>query len=412
MGEREPERTALRDIPRGIWVLGFVSMLMDISSEMIHALLPVYLVVVLGASALTVGVIEGIAEATASITKVFSGALSDWLGKRKLLAAIGYGLAAFTKPIFPLAPTVGWLVAARFIDRVGKGIRGAPRDALVADLAPAHLRGASFGLRQSLDTVGAFVGPLLAIGLMWATADAFQAVFWFAVVPAFLAFALIVFGVKDPAPADGARRVRSPLSRAELKRLGARYWWVVAVGAVFTLARFSEAFLILRAQSTGLPLMWVPAVLVVMNIVYAAAAYPAGVLSDRIDRYRVLMFGLVLLIGADLALAWMPGLAGVTVGVVLWGLHMAFTQGQLATLVADTAPPELRGTAFGFFNLLTGVAMLAASVIAGALWDLVGPAATFLAGAGFAVLALVGLIGLRARFGGANPDSGGGRTSR
>lgn len=390
-------------IPRGVWVLGFVSMLMDISSEMIHALLPVYLVVGLGASALTVGVIEGIAEATAAITKVFSGALSDWLGKRKLLAAIGYGLAAVTKPIFPLAPSVGWLVAARFIDRVGKGIRGAPRDALVADLAPAHLRGAAFGLRQALDTVGAFVGPLLAVGLMWWTADAFQTVFWFAVIPAFLAFALITFGVRDPDRAEGATpRLRAPLRRADLRRLGARYWWVVAIGTVFTLARFSEAFLILRAQGAGLPLMWVPVVLVVMNVAYAVAAYPAGALSDRVDRVRVLMLGLLLLIAADLALAWLPGLAGVLVGVVLWGLHMAFTQGLLATLVADTAPPELRGTAFGFFNLLTGAAMLAASVLAGALWDLAGPAATFAVGAAFALLTLLGLAwqGHRLRPGG------------
>jgi MFS family permease len=378
-------------------------MLMDISSEMIHALLPVYLVVGLGASALTVGVIEGIAEATAAITKVFSGALSDWLGKRKLLAAIGYGLAAATKPIFPLAPSVGWLVAARFIDRVGKGIRGAPRDALVADLAPEPLRGAAFGLRQALDTVGAFVGPLLAIGLMWWTADAFLTVFWFAVIPAFLAFALIAFGVRDPDRPQGAtRRLRAPLRRAELRRLGARYWWVVAIGTAFTLARFSEAFLILRAQGAGLPLMWVPIVLVVMNVSYAVAAYPAGALSDRVDRVRVLMLGLLLLIAADLALAWLPGLTGVLVGVVLWGLHMAFTQGLLATLVADTAPPAMRGTAFGFFNLLTGAAMLAASVLAGALWELAGPASTFAAGAVFTALTLLGLAwqGHRLRTGG------------
>lgn len=387
-----PAPIARTAIPRGIWVLGFVSMLMDISSEMIHALLPVYLVFGLGASALTVGVIEGMAEATAAMTKVFSGALSDWLGRRKLLAAIGYGLAAITKPIFPLAPSVGWLVAARFIDRIGKGIRGAPRDALVADLAPEHLRGAAFGLRQALDTAGAFVGPLLAIGLMWWTAGSFQTVFWFAVLPAFLAVALITFGVRDPErPRGAAPRSRTPLSRAELRRLGAPYWWVVAIGTLFTLARFSEAFLILRAQGAGLPLTWVPIILVVMNVAYALAAYPAGAVSDRVDRVSVLMLGLLLLIAADLALAWLPGLAGVLLGVVLWGLHMAFTQGLLATLVADTAPPELRGTAFGFFNLLTGAAMLAASVIAGTLWDLFGPAFTFAVGAAFALLTLLGL---------------------
>lgn len=372
-------------------------MLMDISSEMIHALLPVYLVTVLGTSMLTVGVIEGVAEATASITKIFSGALSDWLGKRKLLAVLGYGLAAFTKPVFPLAPTVGWLVAARFTDRVGKGIRGAPRDALVADIAPPHVRGASFGLRQSLDTVGAFLGPLLAMGLMWLTSNSFTSVFWIAVIPGFLALALIMFAVREPERPEGLRQVHSPLSRAELKRLGSVYWWVVAVATVFTLARFSEAFLILKAQAVGLPITLVPAVLVVMNVVYALAAYPAGALSDKIDRIAVLVIGLALLVAADIALAFANGIIGVACGVVLWGLHMGFTQGLLATLVADAAPAELRGTAYGMFNLLGGLAMLAASIIAGALWDLAGPLWTFLAGASFTALALVGLFVIRRR---------------
>jgi len=291
-------RNSWRDIPAGIWVLGFVSMLMDISSEMIHALLPIYLVTVLGTSMLTVGAIEGIAEATASITKIFSGALSDWLGKRKFLAVIGYGLAAVTKPFFPLAPSVAWLVAARFIDRVGKGIRGAPRDALVADIAPPQLRGASFGLRQSLDTVGAFLGPLLAILLMWLTADHFTTVFWVAVIPAFLALGLIIFAVREPERPAGLRKVRSPLSLTELRRLGSSYWWIVAVAAVFTLARFSEAFLVLRAQSVGLPVTLVPAVMVLMNVVYSATAYPAGILSDRVNRLTILALGLILLIVA------------------------------------------------------------------------------------------------------------------
>ncbi len=385
-------RYRLRDIPAGVWALGFVSMLMDVSSEMIHALLPIYLVTVLGTSALTVGVIEGIAEATASIIKVFSGALSDWLGRRKLLAVLGYGLAAFTKPIFPLASTIGWLVAARFIDRVGKGIRGAPRDALVADFAPAHLRGASFGLRQSLDTIGAFVGPLIAIVLMWLTADNFTAVFWFAVIPAFISLALIMFAVREPPRPPELRKVHAPLSKAELRRLGPAYWWVVTVATVFTLARFSEAFLILRAQSVGLPLALVPAVLVVMNILYAVAAYPAGVLSDRVDRVPILIGGFLLLVAADAVLALTSGVTGVMIGVALWGLHMGFTQGLLAALIADAAPPELRGTAFGVFNLLTGVALLAASVIAGALWDAIGPQGTFIAGAAFTLLALAGLL--------------------
>ena len=364
---------------------------MDLSSEIIHALLPVYLVTVLGASMVSVGFIEGIAEATASITKIFSGALSDWLGKRKWLAVIGYGLAAFTKPIFPLAPSIGWLVAARFIDRIGKGIRGAPRDALVADIAPPHLRGASFGLRQSLDTIGAFLGPALAIGLMWLAANNFQAVFWVAVIPAFLAVALLIFAVDEPERHAGLRKVRSPLSVAELKRLGIAYWWIVGIAAVFSLARFSEAFLILRAQAVGLPVMLVPLVLVLMNFVYALAAYPAGALSDRANRITILGIGFGFLVVTDLVLAFADTIQGVAFGVALWGLHMGFTQGLLATLVADTAPPELRGTAFGMFHLLGGLALLAASVLAGVLWESVGPQTTFLAGAVFTVLALAGL---------------------
>ncbi|MCX7288560.1 MAG: MFS transporter [Rhodobacterales bacterium] len=395
-----------RRLPAGIWALGFVSMFMDVSSEMIHALLPVYLVVGLGATALTVGVIEGIAEATAAITKVFSGALSDKIGRRKELAAIGYGLAALTKPIFPLAPSVGWLVAARFIDRVGKGIRGAPRDALVADIAPPDLRGAAFGLRQSLDTIGAFMGPLLAVGLMWIFSDDFASVFWVAVIPAFLSFGLILFAVKEPARPASLRRVRNPLARQELALLGPAYWWVVGVAAVFTLARFSEAFLILRADGIGLSLMFVPLVLVVLNIAYALSAYPVGVLSDRMNRITLLVLGLMLLIAGDLVLAFAPGLPGLLGGVVLWGLHMGFTQGLLATLVAEAAPPELRGTAFGMFNLVTGIALLAASVIAGALWDGIGPQGTFLGGAGFALVAMAGLIPLRNRLTAKDRDTG------
>jgi len=372
-------------------------MFMDISSEMIHALLPVYMVAVLGTSSLTVGIIEGIAEATASITKVFSGALSDWLGKRKMLAALGYGLAAITKPVFPLAPSIGWLIAARFIDRIGKGIRGAPRDALIADITPPEQRGAGFGLRQSLDTIGAFIGPLLAIALMWATADHFQAVFWIAVIPAFFAVFLIIVAVKEPERPAGLRKVRMPLRRSELRLLDATFWLVVAVATVFTLARFSEAFLILRAQSIGLSLALVPIVLVVMNLAYSLSAYPVGVFADRVSRPVLLAVGLMLLVVADLVLALVPDIPGLLIGVALWGLHMGFTQGLLATLIADAAPAELRGTAFGVFNLITGVALLVASVVAGFLWDQIGPQATFLAGAAFALVTLAGLLSFRAR---------------
>lgn len=379
-----------REIPGGVWALGFVSLLMDISSEMVHALLPLYLVTVLGTSMLTVGVIEGIAEATTSIVKIFSGALSDWLGKRKLLAVLGYGLAAFTKPVFPMATTVSWIVTARFIDRVGKGIRGAPRDALVADLSPADVRGAAFGLRQSLDTVGAAIGPLLAIAFMALTASNFAAAFWIAVIPAFMSFALIVFFVHEP-ERSMAKPVRSPLAPTELQRLGLAYWIVVALATVFALARFSEAFLLLRAQSVGLSVVLVPIVLLVMNVVYALAAWPSGVLSDKLGRYGVLITGFLVLVLADLTLAFGFNILAITIGAALWGLHMGMTQGLLASLVADTAPADLRGTAFGMFNLVSGVATLLASIVAGALWDVAGPTATFVAGAIFASIALIGV---------------------
>jgi MFS family permease len=386
-----PQKRSLfrwREIPGSVWALGLVSLFMDSSSELIHALLPLYLVSVLGASTLDVGIIEGIAEATAAITKVFSGALSDYLGERKWLTAAGYGLAALSKPIFPLASDIAWVAGARFIDRVGKGIRGAPRDALIADLTPADLRGTAFGLRQSLDTVGAVLGPVLAIAFMALLADNFRHVFWIAVIPAFISVAIIVLFVREPKRPPRARSLRSPLSRAELKRLDLGYWIVVGVAAIFTLARFSEAFLLLRAKSVGVPVVLVPTVMVVMNVVYAFSAWPAGALSDQIGRYRLLIAGFALLIVADLILAFGGGVTAVMIGVAVWGLHMGLTQGLLQALVADTAVPELRGTAFGVFNLVSGLAMLAASVIAGGLWDLIGPDGTFLAGAAFTAVAL------------------------
>jgi MFS family permease len=359
--------SALKEIPRGVWALGLVSMFMDISSEMIHALLPMYLVSVLGVSMVAVGFIEGIAEATAMIVKVFSGALSDWLGRRKLLAAMGYGLAAFTKPVFPLATGVEWFVAARFVDRIGKGIRGAPRDALVADIASEHVRGASFGLRQSLDTIGAFVGPLLAIGLL-------------------------VVGVEEPTRNNKAANAKPQWHFRDAKRLSGAFWAVVGIASVFTLARFSEAFLVLKAQNVGMPVALIPVVMVMMNIVYALVSYPAGALSDRIGRKGILFTGIGMLILADLILAFGATVPAVLLGVVFWGLHMGLTQGLLATLVADTAPEDLRGTAFGIFNLAGGAAMLVASVVAGGLWDAYGPGMTFLAGAAFTAIALAGLL--------------------
>jgi MFS family permease len=383
-------KSTLRQIPSGIWVLGFVSMLMDISSEMIHSLLPLFMVSTLGASAFAVGLVEGLAESTALIVKVFSGALSDYLGKRKGLAVFGYALGALTKPMFAIAPTIGIVLTARLLDRVGKGIRGAPRDALVADIAPAHLRGAAFGLRQSLDTVGAFLGPLLAVGLMLLWANDFRAVFWVAVIPGLMAAMLLLFGLPEPAHRQGEQRA-NPIRRENLKRLGGPYWRVVGIGAVFTLARFSEAFLVLRAQQGGIPVALVPLVMVAMNLIYALSAYPFGKLSDRMSHIKLLALGLVVLIAADLVLASNDHWGVVVTGVALWGMHMGITQGLLATMVADAAPADLRGTAYGFFNLMSGLAMLAASGIAGLLWDRLGASFTFYAGVAFCVVALAAL---------------------
>ena len=390
----QPSQQAPRPrIPAAVWALGLVSMLMDISSEMIHSLLPMFMVGTLGLSALAVGLIEGLAEATALIVKVFSGALSDYLGRRKGLALLGYALGAFTKPLFAMASGAGLVVAARLIDRVGKGIRGAPRDALVADIAPPEIRGAAFGLRQSLDTVGAFVGPLLAAGLMLLWANDFRAVFWVAVVPGLLAVAVLALGVREPERREGARRT-NPIRRDNIGRLAPAYWWVVAVGALFTLARFSEAFLVLRAQQAGIAMALVPLVMVAMNLVYAAAAYPFGKLSDRMSHRALLAWGLVVLIAADVLLATAQHWGMVIAGVAVWGMHMGMTQGLLATMVADATPADLRGTAFGVFNLASGLAMLAASVVAGLMWDALGPEATYWTGGAFAVLCLAGL-GLR-----------------
>jgi MFS family permease len=385
-----PER--LRALPASIWALGFGSLLMDASSELVHSLLPIFMTSVLGASMVTIGFVEGIAEATASITKLFSGVISDHVGKRKGLLVFGYGLSALTKPVFPLATSVTWVFVGRFIDRIGKGIRGAPRDALIADITPAALRGAAYGLRQSLDSVGAFVGPLLAVVMMGTFAGDIRAVLWTAAVPACLAVALLALAVREPERAHGDAGERARLTAREVRELPPRYWWVVGLSAVFTLARFSEAFLVLRAQNVGLAIAYVPSVMIVMNVVYAASAYPAGVAADRFSPQRLLIVGILLLPASDLVLALATTPAHVFFGTACWGLHMGLSQGLLSKLVADTAPARLRGTGFGIFNLVGGGALLMASVIAGVLWSTLGPSATFLAGAGFSLLAGIGLL--------------------
>ena len=383
--------TVLSRIPRGVWVVGGVSMLMDISSESIHSLLPLFMVTTLGTSVLVIGLIEGLAEATALFIKVFSGAISDYLGKRKGLALLGYGLGALSKPFFALASSSGMVLGARLMDRAGKGIRGAPRDALVADITPPELRGAAYGLRQSMDTTGAFLGPLLAVGLMLLLHNDFRAVFWIALIPGFLSVALLYFGLKEPKTPVEHKRT-NPIKRENLTRLGKSCWWVIGLGAVFTLARFSEAFLVLRAQQSGVPLALIPLVMVVMNVIYSFSAYPFGKLSDGMSHTRLLQWGLVVLIAADIVLALSTDWTGIIVGVALWGMHMGMTQGLLAAMVAKTAPADLRGTAFGLFSLVSGVGLLMASVGAGAIWELWGAEYTFYAGA---VICLLTLLYLR-----------------
>ncbi|EPT3113120.1 MFS transporter [Klebsiella michiganensis] len=385
-----PRFATLSRIPKGVWVLGGVSLLMDVSSEMIHSLLPLFMATTLGASVIIIGIIEGVAEATALILKVFSGVISDYVGKRKGLALLGYGLGALSKPLFAIAPTSGVVFSARMIDRVGKGIRGAPRDALVADVTPPEIRGAAYGLRQSLDTIGAFLGPLLAVALMFVWDNDFQSIFWVAAIPAVLSIALLGFGLKEPRTAVVQKRT-NPLRRENLKKLSAAYWWVVDIGSIFTLARFSEAFLVLRAQQMAIPLFAIPLVMVAMNLVYSLTAYPFGKLSDSMSHSKMLQWGLLVLIAADIVLALSSHWSTLLAGVALWGIHMGMTQGLLAAMVAHTAPPELRGTAFGMFNLMSGIALLLASAGAGVLWEVLGAASTFYAGAIICVVTLVGM---------------------
>ncbi|HRS83383.1 MAG TPA: MFS transporter [Smithellaceae bacterium] len=383
----------MKKLPAGIWALGFVSLFMDISSELIHSLLPIFMTVTLGASVIAVGFIEGIAEAAAAITKVFSGILSDYIRKRKILALAGYGLAAITKPLFPLATTISWVFSARFIDRIGKGIRGAPRDALVADITPPHQRGAAYGLRQALDSAGAFIGPLAAVVLMVCFVNDIRKVLWIAVIPAFIAMGVLIFGVQEPERKESPNPTGNRFfSIRDAGLLPYRYWLILGLNFIFTQARFSEAFLILRAQSVGLAVGFAPAIMIIMNAVYALTAYPAGILTDRIRPRTILAAGLAVLIAADILFATADTPLPVFIGTALWGLHMGLTQGLFSKLVADYAPAGLWGTAFGFFNLATGIALLTASVVAGFLWSMVGAQATFFAGAAFTALAFIGLV--------------------
>jgi MFS family permease len=370
---------------------------MDMSSEMIHGLLPVFLVGTIGVSAFALGLIEGVAEATASISKIFSGVLSDRIGKRKPLILLGYGMAALTKPLFPLANSAMTVFAARFIDRIGKGIRGAPRDALVADVTPVEQRGAAYGLRQSMDTVGAFAGPLIAIGLMVGLAFDIRQVFWVACIPALVTVAVLFFGVTEPTDVPKLATSKNPFAGFRIRDYPATFWALVGLVLLFTLMRFSEAFLVLRAQSAGLSTAWVPMTLVVMSGTYLATAYPVGWLSDRMSRHLLLALGCGAMLVADLLLAFGPSLPWIMVGIAVWGVHMGLTEGLIAALTADYAPKQLRGTAFGVINLARGVMALIASALAGGLWTLYGPTTTFVAGAALAVLSGLLALAMRAR---------------
>ena len=387
----------IRPLPRTVWALGLVSLLMDVSSEIVHGLLPLFLVGTLGVSALMLGLIEGIAEGTASIVKIFSGAWSDRMARRKPLIVLGYALSALTKPLFPLAGSAGTVFVARFMDRIGKGIRGAPRDALIADVTHAADRGAAYGLRQSLDTVGAFAGPLLAVGLVAGLAYDIRAVLWFACLPALLAVAVLVVGVDEsPRANDGASRARNPFAGFRRRDYPLRFWGLVGLVLLFTLSRFSEAFLVLRAQDAGLATGWAPITLVVMAATYLLTAYPVGRLSDRMSRHALLAIGCAVMVAADLLLAFGSSVVWVMAGVALWGVHKGMTEGLLAALTADYAPAPLRGTAFGIVNLTRGLMLLLASVLAGGLWTFFGPQATFMGGAAFAVLTAIAALSLRA----------------
>ncbi|MFL6744742.1 MAG: MFS transporter [Sphingomicrobium sp.] len=379
-------------MPRNVWVLGFVSLLMDLSSEIYHALLPAFITIVLGLPATALGAIDGIAEATANFAKLASGRLSDRSLKRKPWIVAGYGLAALSKPLFPLAANAPLVMAARFADRIGKGIRGSPRDAMVADETPPAIRGRAFGLRQSLDTVGALLAPLVAIGLMVLLADDLRAVYWLAVIPAAASFLLAWLALREPEQ-HLAPLKRSPLF-AGFRQLEKDTRRLLAVGFLVALARFSEGFLILKGIEVGLSEAWSPLTLAVFNLAYVALAYPAGALSDRLSPRAILMAGLVVLIGGNVVLAESGSLIGVVLGTALWGAHMALTQGIFARMIADSAPEQLRATSFGAFWFVTGIAGLLASLGAGMLWDRDGSSATFLtsaavAGAALAMLALL-----------------------
>ena len=373
-------------LPGNVWILGFVSLLMDLSSEIYHSLLPAFITIVLGLPATALGAIDGVAEATANFAKLASGRLSDRSLKRKRWVVAGYGLAALSKPLFPLATSAPAVLVARFADRIGKGIRGAPRDAMVADETPPAIRGRAFGLRQALDTAGALLAPIAAIALMAWLASDIRLVFWIAIIPAACSFLLAWLALREP------QQQLAPLERspffAGFRHLDKATKRLLQVGFLFGLARFSEGFLILKGIEIGLSEALSPLTLAVFNLAYVALAYPAGALSDRMSPRSILLAGMALLVAGNLVLAQTGSFAGLILGVGLWGAHMALTQGIFSRMVADSAPADKRATAFGAFWFVSGTGTLLASLAAGMLWDRSGSEMTFFASAGVAAVAL------------------------
>jgi len=391
MDSKNKNMSKLKKIPKSIWTLGIVSLFMDISSEIIHSLLPIFMVSILGSSIIAIGIVEGISEATFLLIRIFSGVLSDYLGKRKIISVIGYGISALSKPLFPLANSVSLILIARFFDRLGKGVRESPRDALIGDIAPKSIRGACFGLRQSLDTIGALIGPIVAILGLLIFSNNIRAILWVSVIPAILSVVIFIVGIHDVEHKYTEDEKTFIFKFKNIFKIGTEYWQIVLIGGLLNLARFSDAFLILKAYELGLPITYVPLVMVLMNCFYAVSSYPAGILSDNINRKFILIIGIVFLIIADLVLAFTDSTWMLALGVGFWGMHMAFTKGILDAMVTDTASIRLLGSAYGIFNFVCGIAVLFASIISGVLWQVYGPFYSFSVGAFLAFLACLSL---------------------
>jgi len=367
---------ALSRLSPNIALLGLVSLLTATSSAMVYGLLPVFLVKVLGASIGIVGVMEGLAEASNSAMRLLSGITSDWIGRRKPVVAFGYLLSAANKLVFPMAESVSIVFVARLVDRFGKGVRDAPRDALISDLTPSHIRGSGFGLRTALYTMGFVLGPLAAIGLMVASGDNFRLVFAIAVAPAFAAVGILLFAIGED-PAQSSREARFRIRLSHLSRLPAAFWWSISVASLLSLARYSPAFLVLKASDVGIDPAFVPLILVFTHTVFSAAAYPFGALADRVDHRLQLALAVAVLLAADLVLAAGGTMVTAFLGASLWGLQMGVSEGLLSASVANAAPDDLRGTAFGIYQLAFGLAAFGASGTAGALWSIGGPPLAF-----------------------------------